>query len=131
MSAKQLAIAAPGLCRVPNAARWARIAEFVWVDEGSHPKSVFSRTEEDAKDEAGRLTPLFGWVQEAADSGKAMYITTLFELLMDRHYVKDHGRNDLMDRAAFLEGYLRPVESKYPDVSALLTVDQAVAGFWT
>jgi hypothetical protein len=131
MSAKQLVIKAPELCGVPNAPRWARIAEFVWVEEATHPKSVFSKSEKDEADEEGRLDPLFGWAIHASDSRKAWYIRTLLALLMVRHYIKDHGRTDLMDKAATLEGVVAPEEVKYPDVAELLTVEAAAKGFWT
>jgi hypothetical protein len=131
MSAKELVMKAPELCGVPNAARWARIAEFVWVEEATHPKSVFARTEEDGQDESGRLAPLFGWTSDAPDSGKAMYIMLLLALLLVRHYILEHGRSDLMSRAALIEGFISPSEAKYSDVSALLTVEQAAKGFWT
>lgn len=131
MSAKELVIKAPALCGVPNAARWSRIAEFVWVDEASHPKSVFARTEEDGEKEESRLDPLFGWHADAKDSGKALYINLLLSLLLLRHYVLEHGRSDLMGRASDLEGQVSELEQDYPDVSTLLTVEQAAKGFWT
>jgi hypothetical protein len=129
MSAKELVMKAPELCGVSNAARWARIAEFVWVEEATHPKSVFSRSEEDAGDEEARLDVLFGW--DPLEGDKAWYIRSLMNLLMLRHYILEHGRTDLMARAAELEGMVGKAEADYPDVSALLTVEQAAKGFWT
>lgn len=131
MSAKELVMRAPELCGVPNAARWARIAEFVWVEEATHPKSVFARTEGDEKQEEARLDVLFGWGLLATNSKKTWYIRNLLGLLLVRHYILEHGRSDLMSNAATLEAIVTPEEVNNPDVSALLTVEQAAKGFWT
>lgn len=130
MSAKELVMKAPELCGVPNAARWARIAEFVWVEEATHPQSVFARSEADAGNEEGRVDVLFGWDKENPSSD-GTYIRLLLQLLLLRHYILEHGRSDLMDRASALEAKLIPMEMHFPDVSALLTVEQAAKGFWT
>jgi hypothetical protein len=131
MSAKELVMKAPELCGVPNAARWSRIAEFVWVEEATHPKSVFARTDEDGVSEESRLDVLFGWGLLATDSRKTWYIRNLLGLLLVRHYILEHGRSDLMNKAATLEAIVTPEEANHTDVSAILTVEQAAKGFWT
>src|SRR5512144_2037082 len=131
MSMKELILRGPELSRVPFPGRYRRANELVWGDEISNPESAFARHTADEDDEEGRIDVLFGWLHLALDSDTAVYVRQLANLCLLRHYIKEHGRSDLMDRAAKLEGSLSTQEAKHPEVAKVFTVEAAAQGFWT
>ena len=129
MATKELVMKAAELCGVPNAARYAWIAETVW-DAEANGNPIFARTKEDEGNEIARLYPGFSWLGLEKDQEKAVYIQRLVILNMYAHYVKQHGLIGFQNHVDALTKGLTEDEPKYTDVSSLMTVEQAATGVW-
>lgn len=129
MSVKELAIKAAELSLAVDADRWADIAAYVWGKELSGG-SVYDRRDEDVALPGRRSNVIFGFMAFGCYQEKAKYIKGLLTIAELSHYQKEHGI-DATKQIAALKSELVKSSGKYPDVDALLTVEQAeTESFW-
>lgn len=127
MSAKEFFVQLPYLCKAKNADRYSRKNALVWEDEMANPSGVFAKNADDVDDPFNRIAMAYDFEGDAATIA---YCMDLGELLLLSHYQVAHDE-DHKARIGVLWKDLAEMEMDYPEVSKVLSVEQALEGVWT
>lgn len=114
----------PAACGAKNPSRESRLAELVFNDELNNPDSPFKRNALDVENSDNRLDVLFRF---EGGEGAKMQCKRLVRIMELNHYKKHHADNTVNAELDRLIVDAVAEESDYPQVKAMLTVDEAVA----
>lgn len=116
-------IGLPAACGAKNAEAWGQVNALQFDHEISHPMSVFA---DNGRPVPERLDTAFGWAgRDPEKNDIESYARHLAILLALSDAVDRKGRIELAEERDALAGVLSTYESRFPTVSALMTVSEA------
>lgn len=125
MGIKDFFVKIPYLCDAKNAARWSRVNELVFNDELARP-GAFARNDDDKHDAFNRMEVAFAFTGDEAKKEQCHALLRIAEL---SHYKAEHGALDEKE-ALWLDSLVVSAveaEADFPEIAAIMTVDQALA----
>lgn len=124
MDAKKFLVQIPRLCHAPNAERFARMIELQYDDEMDDKNSVFARNTIDVENPYNRMETIFCF---RGDYGRIQHCHGLVALMGLKHYRDQHGEKRWDADIAALETSTRQTEPLYPDIAAVMSVDEIMS----
>lgn len=127
MKTRDFFVAMPKLCKAKNAERWAEQIGHAY-DVELAGGSAFDKNEADAVDPDNRMECAFAFL--ADNEGAKEQCKRLARCIMFSHELDEHGDKSMGPLIEANYNAAKAVEADYPDISALMTADDAVAGHW-